>query len=46
MATLGLERQAAIDYAGELCTKTVERFLEGKAALPSWGSEVDAQVQI
>ncbi|KAH9838441.1 isoprenoid synthase domain-containing protein [Rhodofomes roseus] len=46
MATLGLERQAAIDYAGDLCNKTVERFLEGKAALPSWGPEIDAQVQV
>lgn len=45
MVTLGLERQAAIDYAGNLCSKTVERFLEGKAALPSWGPEIDAQVQ-
>ena len=45
MRTLGIERQAAVDYAADLCNKTVERFLAGKAALPSWGPEVDAQVQ-
>ncbi|PCH42360.1 terpenoid synthase [Wolfiporia cocos MD-104 SS10] len=45
MQTLGLDRQAAVDYAGDLCNKTVERFLAGKAQLPSWGPEVDAAVQ-
>ncbi|KZT07613.1 terpenoid synthase [Laetiporus sulphureus 93-53] len=45
MRTLGIERQAAVDYAADLCNKTVERFLAGKTALPSWGPEVDAQVQ-
>lgn len=45
MQTVGIDRQAAIDYAGDLCNKSVAHFLEGKAALPSWGKEVDVQVE-
>ncbi|KAH9943692.1 isoprenoid synthase domain-containing protein [Amylocystis lapponica] len=46
MNSLGLDLQSAIYYAGELCNKTIDRFLAGKAALPSWGPEVDAQVAL
>ena len=46
MTTLGLGRQDAIEYAGEICHNSVRRFLACKAALPSWGPELDAQVKL
>ncbi|KZT04735.1 terpenoid synthase [Laetiporus sulphureus 93-53] len=46
MKAFDLEQQAAIDYAADMVTKTIERFLEIKAILPSWGPEVDAQVEV
>ena len=46
MRTLHLDRQAALDYGGELVADSIERFLAGRAALPTWGSEVDRQVAV
>ncbi|KZT04728.1 terpenoid synthase [Laetiporus sulphureus 93-53] len=41
----GIGQQAAVDHAAAMCNETVERFLACKAALPSWGRVVDAQVE-
>lgn len=40
-----LELQAAVDYVGKLCEECFTRFQALHAALPSWGPEVDAQVE-
>jgi len=38
--------QEAVDFVGELCQRSVDRFTENRACLPSWGPEIDAQVQV
>lgn len=42
----GMILQEAVDFVGDLCKKTIDRFIENRALLPSWGPEIDAQVQI
>ena len=41
----GMVLQEAVDFVGGLCDKSYDRFIEDKARLPSWGYEIDAQVQ-
>ncbi|KAJ3002976.1 hypothetical protein NUW54_g5554 [Trametes sanguinea] len=41
-----LDLQSAIDYVGELCMGCVDRFQTLREQLPSWGPEIDAQVQV
>ncbi|TFK84898.1 terpenoid synthase [Polyporus arcularius HHB13444] len=42
----GLELQAAIDYVGSLCFGCIDRFEALRRDLPSWGPEIDAQLQV
>jgi hypothetical protein len=42
----GMSLQEAVDYVGGLCKKSIDRFIEDRARLPSWGLEIDAQVQV
>jgi len=42
----GMTLQEAVDFVGDLCKKSIDRFTEDRAHLPSWGSEIDAQVQV
>ena len=42
----GMALQEAVDFVGDLCKKSVDRFIEDRARLPSWGPQVDAQVQV
>ena len=42
----GMTLHEAVDFVGDLCKKSFDRFTEDKARLPSWGPEIDAQVQI
>ncbi|KAF7327684.1 Terpene cyclase [Mycena kentingensis (nom. inval.)] len=37
--------QSAVDYVGELCRLTIDAFQENRHHVPSWGPEVDEQVQ-
>ncbi|KAH8106507.1 terpenoid synthase [Phellopilus nigrolimitatus] len=48
MRTMGLSLQDSIDYVGELCTASIERFLEAKRRLPSFdqGGRVDHDVAL
>ena len=41
----GMSLQEAVDFVGDLCDKSFNRFVEDKARLPSWGPEIDGQVQ-
>ncbi|OSC97804.1 terpenoid synthase [Trametes coccinea BRFM310] len=41
-----LDLQSAIDYVGELCMGCVDRFQRLREQLPSWGPEIDEQVQV
>jgi len=40
----GLDLQGAVDYVGNLCSQTIDTFIENKANLPSWGPEIDDMV--
>jgi hypothetical protein len=42
----GLDLQSAVDYLGQLCKDTVQRFEDNRAILPSWGEQLDKQVEI
>ncbi|KAI0676414.1 terpenoid synthase [Trametes maxima] len=41
-----LDLQSAIDYVGALCEQCVDRFDTLRRALPSWGPEIDSQLQV
>jgi len=41
----GMTLQEAVDFVGGLCKQAIDRFTEDRARLPSWGPEIDAQVQ-
>jgi len=41
----GMTLQEAVDFVGDLCKKSIDRFNEDRARIPSWGPEIDAQVQ-
>lgn len=42
----GLDLQSAVDFVGDLCRQSIERFVAERASLPSWGPEIDSQVDI
>ncbi|KZT04442.1 terpenoid synthase [Laetiporus sulphureus 93-53] len=42
----GLDLQSAVDFVGELCKQSIDRFQYLRENLPSWGPEMDRQVQI
>ena len=41
----GMTLQEAVDFVGDLCKKSIDRFTEDRARLPSWGPKIDTQVQ-
>ncbi|THU75845.1 terpenoid synthase, partial [Dendrothele bispora CBS 962.96] len=42
----GYDLQTAVDTVGELCRQSIDRFVQDWKNLPSWGPEIDRQVQI
>ncbi|KAI0792424.1 isoprenoid synthase domain-containing protein [Abortiporus biennis] len=43
----GLDLQSAVDFVGNLCKQSIDRFVEDRTYnLPSWDPETDRQVQI
>ena len=44
MKDKGVDLQTASDMVGEHFKRLMDRFVEGKGKLPSWGMEVDAAV--
>ncbi|KAI0072940.1 terpenoid synthase [Panus rudis PR-1116 ss-1] len=46
MMRQGLSLQEAVDFVGDLCKESIDRFIEDRKNLPSWGEEIDRQVQI
>ncbi|KAJ8487526.1 hypothetical protein ONZ45_g9641 [Pleurotus djamor] len=42
----GLDLQSAVDFVGQLCKQSIDRFNEDRANLPSWGPEIDRDVAI
>lgn len=41
----GLDLQSAVDFVGDLCKQSIDRFIEQRAHLPSWGPDIDQQVE-
>ncbi|CAK5261827.1 unnamed protein product [Mycena citricolor] len=46
MSEQGLDLQAAIDFVGDMCKGSIDRFNEDRAQLPSWGEKVDRDVAV
>jgi len=46
MEERGLDLQSAFDFVGDMCKKSIDRFIENRDMLPSWGPEIDRQVQV
>jgi len=42
----GMTLQESVDFIGDLCEKSNDRFTKDRARIPSWGPEIDAQVQV
>ncbi|KAK7690901.1 hypothetical protein QCA50_006003 [Cerrena zonata] len=45
MNELDLDLQSAMDRAGQMCFSCITRFEADRRILPSWGSEIDQQVE-
>src|SRR5579872_2644762 len=41
----GMTLQQAMDFVGDLCKQCLDRFTKDRTRLPSWGPEIDGQVQ-
>jgi hypothetical protein len=46
MSERGLDLQAAVDFVGEMCKESINRFINYRGHLPSWGPGVDRQINI
>ncbi|KAJ7666107.1 isoprenoid synthase domain-containing protein [Mycena polygramma] len=42
----GLDLQSAVDFVGEMCKQSIDRFNEDRAQLPSWGPKIDRDVAV
>ncbi|KAH9478347.1 Sesquiterpene synthase Agr1 [Psilocybe cubensis] len=42
----GIDLQEAVDFVGNMCKQSIDRFNEERRALPSWGPEIDRDVAI
>ena len=42
----GIDLQRAVDFVGNMCKQSIDRFNEDRARLPSWGPEIDRDVSI
>ncbi|KIY47372.1 terpenoid synthase [Fistulina hepatica ATCC 64428] len=42
----GLDLQSAVDFVGELCRQCIDRFVTERTQLPSWGPEIDRDVNV
>ncbi|KAL6306394.1 isoprenoid synthase domain-containing protein [Sparassis latifolia] len=41
----GVDLQTAVDFVGDMCKQSIDRFSALREELPSWGPELDAQVE-
>ena len=42
----GLSVQSAIDFVGEMCKQSIDRFNADRELLPSWNSTIDKHVKV
>ncbi|KAG6335506.1 hypothetical protein ID866_3578 [Astraeus odoratus] len=46
MKEQGIDLQSAFDFVGNLCKQSIDRFIDCRARLPSWGPEIDRDIAI
>jgi hypothetical protein len=46
MSERGLDLQSAVDFVGDLCKKSIDRFVEDRQNIPSWGDKIDRDVAV
>ncbi|KAF8636914.1 hypothetical protein AX17_003165 [Amanita inopinata Kibby_2008] len=46
MNQYGLDLQSAIDFVGDMCKQSIDRFNQERTTLPTWGPEIDRDVAI
>jgi hypothetical protein len=42
----GLDLQSAIDFVGNMCKQSIDRFVDDRSNLPSWGPKIDRDVSV
>lgn len=42
----GIDLQTAVDFVGNMCKQSIDRFNAERIQLPSWGPEIDREVAI
>ena len=42
----GLDLQSAVDFVGDMCRQSIDRFIEEQQHLPSWGPKIDRDLAI
>jgi len=42
----GLDLHCSVDFVGDMCRQSMERFVADRERLPSWGAEIDKQVNV
>ncbi|KAJ7512778.1 isoprenoid synthase domain-containing protein [Mycena galericulata] len=42
----GLDLQSAVDFVGDMCKQSIDRFIEDRSQLPSWGPKIDRDVAV
>lgn len=42
----GMDLQSAFNFVGDLCKQSIDRFIECRGKLPSWGPKIDRDVAI
>ena len=42
----GVDLQTAVEFVGNMCKQSIDRFNEDRARLPSWGPKIDHDVSI
>ena len=45
MKQYDIDLQSAINLVGQMCVQATERFISDKEQLPSWGPDINSQVQ-
>lgn len=41
-----LDLQSAVDFVGELCKQSIDRFNEDRKLIPSWGTKIDKDIAV
>ncbi|KAF8155792.1 isoprenoid synthase domain-containing protein [Crassisporium funariophilum] len=42
----GIDLQTAVDFVGNMCKESINRFVEDRERLPSWGPKIDRDVAV